>query len=158
MPTSIITDLFESVIIPTKTTSLEKVLLYSTAIHKVFTYESGVTNVQTIASEALVIGKGVCQDFAHILISLCRKAGIPARYITGFMLGEGFTHAWIEYYADGFWYGFDPTHNRAIINEGYIKLAHGRDYQDCSIDKGVFIGLAQQDLEVSLKVEEIIQQ
>ncbi len=152
-----INNLYDSVVFSENATALEKILLLSDALHAAFSYEPGVTNIQTLASEALEIGKGVCQDFAHIMITLCRKAKIPARYITGFMLGEGFTHAWIEYYADGFWYGFDPTHNRAIIKDGYIKLAHGRDYQDCTVDKGMFVGLTHQTLEVSLKVEEMQQ-
>lgn len=116
-------------------------------------YVPGITTVQTTASQSLEMKKGVCQDFAHLLISLCRKAGIPARYVTGFMQGEGFTHAWIEFYDAGFWYGFDPTHNRQI-DTGYIKVAHGRDYEDCAIDRGSFKGLAQQKLEVFLKVEQ----
>ncbi|MFZ4582592.1 MAG: transglutaminase-like domain-containing protein [Paludibacter sp.] len=157
MPSPTINDLYNSVLIPENITALEKVILLSDAIHRCFVYEPGITNIQTSASEALTIGKGVCQDFAHILIALCRLAEIPVRYVTGFMQGEGFTHAWIEYYAYGEWFGFDPTHNRAIINEGYIKLAHGRDYEDCTVDKGVFKGLAQQKLEVFLKVEEIQQ-
>ncbi len=157
MPTSNIKALFRGVLLPENATALQKVLLLSDAIHSSFVYEPGITTIQTSASEALTIGKGVCQDFAHILITLCRMAKIPVRYVTGFMQGEGFTHAWIEYYAYGEWFGFDPTHNRAIINEGYIKLAHGRDYEDCTVDKGVFKGLAQQNLEVYLKVEEIQQ-
>ena len=157
MPSTNIYDLFQRVVFPENATALQKVLLLSDAIHSSFVYEPGITTIQTSASEALTIGRGVCQDFAHILITLCRLAEIPVRYVTGFMQGEGFTHAWIEYYAYGEWFGFDPTHNRAIINEGYIKLAHGRDYEDCAVDKGVFKGLAQQNLEVFLKVEEIQQ-
>lgn len=157
MPSSNIKDMYKSVLFPENATALQKVLLLSDAIHRSFDYEPGITTIQTSASEALGIGKGVCQDFAHILISLCRLAEIPVRYVTGFMQGEGYTHAWIEYYAYGEWFGFDPTHNRAIINEGYIKLAHGRDYEDCTVDKGIFKGLAHQTLEVYLKVEEIQQ-
>jgi len=157
MTTPIIEELFRSVVFPENATALEKVLLLSDAIHRSFAYKAGVTTTQTTASDALALGCGVCQDFSHILIALCRMAKIPARYVTGFMQGEGFTHAWIEYYAYGEWFGFDPTHNRAIINEGYIKLAHGRDFDDCAVDKGVFKGLAQQKLDVFLKVDEIQQ-
>jgi len=157
MPSTVIDQLYRTVVFPDNATELQKVLLLSDAIHASFVYEPGITSIHTSAADALAIGKGVCQDFAHILIALCRLANMPARYVTGFMQGEGFTHAWIEYYAYGVWYGFDPTHNRAIINQGYIKLAHGRDYEDCTVDKGVFKGLAQQQLEVFLKVEEIEQ-
>ena len=130
-----------------------KVKLLSRELHQTFRYVPGVTNVHTTAEQALEIGSGVCQDYAHILIALCRKGDIPARYVTGFMRGEGFTHAWIEYYDNGVWYGFDPTHDRKI-ETGYIKIAHGRDYEDCIIDRGIFSGLAQQKLEVFLKVEQ----
>ena len=152
-PMKNIQKLLDSVTLPPEATTLEKVVLLSAELRKFLAYESGVTSIQTTAEEALEIGKGVCQDFSHILIALCRKNGIPARYVSGFMQGEGFTHAWIEYHENGVWYGFDPTHDRCI-ETGYIKIAHGRDYSDCALDKGVFTGLAQQKLEVFLKVEE----
>jgi transglutaminase-like putative cysteine protease len=134
----------------------EKILLISNEINRELIYVSGITSVQTTAEQALELGYGVCQDFAHIMISVCRQCAIAARYVTGFMQGEGYTHAWIEYYTNGSWYGFDPTNNR-LIDTGYIKIAHGRDYADCAIDKGVFRGLAQQNLEVFLKVEQVQQ-
>ncbi len=134
-------------------TIADKVALLSEKMQKNMIYVPGITTVQTTASQSLDMKKGVCQDFAHLLISLCRKAGIPARYVAGFMQGEGFTHAWIEFYDAGSWYGFDPTHNR-LIDTGYIKVAHGRDYEDCAIDRGSFRGLAKQKLEVFLKVEQ----
>lgn len=136
---------------PANTSTHEKVELLSEVIHQIISYEPGSTNVTTTASEALTLGKGVCQDFAHILITLCRQKNIPARYVNGFMPGEGYTHAWVEYYTDGAWHGFDPTHNKTV-DEGYVIVAQGRDYADCVIDKGVFSGLAQQKMEVNLKV------
>jgi transglutaminase-like putative cysteine protease len=134
----------------------EKIFIISNEINRMLTYVSGVTSVRTSAEDALKLGQGVCQDFAHIMIAVCRQFGIPARYVNGFMEGEGFTHAWIEYFYRDVWYGFDPTHNRPA-DPGYIKLAHGRDYDDCVVDKGVFKGLAQQNLEIYLKVEQIQQ-
>ena len=131
----------------------EMVAALSEQIQVYMIYVPGSTTVQTTASQSLEMGKGVCQDFAHLLISMCRKSGIPARYVAGFMQGEGFTHAWIEFYDNGCWYGFDPTHNR-LIETGYIKIAHGRDYEDCAIDRGTFRGIAHQKLEVFLKVEQ----
>ena len=145
--------LYHRINVPSVATVQQKVALLSNGFHNVITYEPGITGTQTTASEALQLGKGVCQDFAHLLISLCRKEGIAARYVTGFMEGEGFTHAWIEYYDNGVWLGFDPTHNRPI-EMGYIKIAHGRDYSDCAIERGIFSGLAQQKMEVILKVEQ----
>lgn len=134
----------------------EKIFMISNHINRMLTYVPGITSVHTSAEEALQLGRGVCQDFAHVMIAVCREKGIAARYVNGFMEGEGFTHAWLEYYCQGAWFGFDPTHNRPA-DVGYIKLSHGRDYHDCVIDKGVFRGLAQQNLEVYLKVEQIQQ-
>lgn len=152
-PMSNIDKLFIKMKLQSEASTAEQVAILSDGIQKSMTYVPGITTVQTTASQSLEIGKGVCQDLAHLLISLCRKAGIPARYVTGFMQGEGYTHAWIEFYDNGSWYGYDPTHNKQI-DTGYIKIAHGRDYEDCSIDRGVFKGLAQQKLEVFLKVEQ----
>lgn len=102
-----------------------------------FRYESGVTNVATTAEQALAGGAGVCQDYAHVLLSLCRLDGIPARYTVGYLIGEGETHAWVEIFDGTCWYGMDPTHNR-MINSDYIKVTSGRDYCDCILDKGYF--------------------
>ena len=118
-----------------------------------FTYKTGSTTNQTTAEMALAQGCGVCQDYAHILIALCRQQGIPARYIAGFMIGEGATHAWVEVYVNGKWLGIDPTHNR-IVDDLYIKLAEGRDFADCIIDRGLFNGVAQQSQYVEVKVVE----
>ncbi|MFT4073794.1 MAG: transglutaminase family protein [Dysgonamonadaceae bacterium] len=135
-----------------KKTVEEKMVIFSNLLNHHIQYEGGVTSIQTTAEESLRLGKGVCQDFSHLLISLCRIHGIPARYIAGFIEGEGFTHAWIEYYDSGYWHAFDPTHNRKV-ESGYIKIAQGRDYGDCALDKGVFKGIAFQQLDVIVKVE-----
>lgn len=119
-----------------------------------FTYESGTTDVTTSAAMALAQGKGVCQDYAHIAISMCRYAGIAARYANGFMTGEGATHAWIEYYDGITWQSFDPTNNR-IVDDTYIKIAHGRDFNDCSINRGRFNGMAEQTIKIKLMVEQL---
>lgn len=119
-----------------------------------FQYESGATNVKTTASEAFSLGKGVCQDYAHIAIAMCREVGIAARYVNGFMIGEGATHAWIEYHDGERWLGFDPTNNRPV-DDTYIKIAHGRDFNDCSINRGRFNGIAEQNIKVTLMVEQL---
>lgn len=123
-------------------------------LHERFCYQPGATDVRTTAEEALAGGKGVCQDYAHIFISLCRLAGIPARYVAGMMEGEGQTHAWAEAFLDGCWRGFDPTNGR-MVDDTYIKLAHGRDFVDGAVDKGCFIGYAQQAQQIFVKVEEV---
>ena len=96
------------------------------AINGAMVYMPGETTIHTTAAMALSGGKGVCQDYAHILIALCRMAGIPARYVAGAMVGEGATHAWAEVWLDGVWTGADPTHCR-MTDETYIKFSHGRD-------------------------------
>lgn len=85
-----------------------------------------VTSLDTPASEIIKTHQGVCQDYAHLMIALCRLHDIPARYVCGFMEGEGETHAWVEVCDGNAWHGFDPTHNEEI-SCGYVKLAHGRD-------------------------------
>ncbi|MCI8660163.1 MAG: transglutaminase family protein [Lachnospiraceae bacterium] len=120
-----------------------------------FVYMPGATTVKTTAAEALSLGQGVCQDYAHVFISLCRLAGVPARYAAGMMLGEGASHAWAEVWLFDQWLGMDPTNNR-IVDETYIKLTHGRDFGDGAIDRGCFLGFAGQSQEISVKVEEIL--
>lgn len=122
-------------------------------LYREFSYVPGSTHVGTTAEEALAGGKGVCQDYAQILIALCRMAGYPARYVVGLLPGEGATHAWAEVWQDGRWLGLDPTHDCAA-DERYIKLSHGRDFTDCSVDRGCFKGGAGQRQKIYIKVEE----
>lgn len=118
-----------------------------------FVYAPGTTTVRTTAAEALAGGQGVCQDYAHVFISLCRLAGVPARYAAEMMLGEGATHAWAEVWLDGLWHGYDPTNNR-LVDDTYIKLTHGRDFADGTIDRGQFLGFAAQNQQILVRVEE----
>jgi len=111
-------------------------LFLNDAVFRQLVYEKCVTNSETDAGEALSRGKGVCQDFAHILIGLLRGLGVPARYVTGYIEGEGDSHAWVEAFHEGRWYGLDPTHN-TFVREGYIKVAHGRDAKDMRMNSGV---------------------
>lgn len=139
---------------PLKGEPLERAIGIMKTLHQYFPYQSGCTGVDTTAEEALRIGAGVCQDYAHIMIALCRDAGIPARYVNGMMIGEGATHAWVEVYTKEGWYGLDPT-NDLHVDGYYIKLAHGRDYKDCVVDKGRFLGNAAQKQEIYVNVEEL---
>ena len=134
--------------------NLERAIAIMGWLYQHFEYKSGVTNIYTTAEEAVRTGQGVCQDYAHIMIALLRHAGIPARYVNGLMIGEGYTHAWVEIYTGEGWYRLDPTNN-LHVDDYYIKLAHGRDYKDCILDKGRFLGIAQQKQEIYVKVEEI---
>ncbi|WP_431097084.1 transglutaminase family protein [Polaromonas aquatica] len=134
-------------------------------IHSTMTYESESTEVNTPALEALQQGKGVCQDFAHIMVACCRAMGLPARYVSGYLLtspppgqprlvGSDASHAWASVYCPGLgaWLDFDPTNNRAP-GEDYVTLAIGRDFLDVSPMRGVIRGGAQHILDVAVTVE-----
>ncbi len=105
-------------------------------------YVGGSTTTSTCSREALNQGKGVCQDFAHILISVARMNNLPARYINGFIFddansGENSTHAWVEVFLkDLGWVGFDPSHKKCI-DDKYIRISTGFDFLDASTIKGV---------------------
>lgn len=124
-------------------TNMEKAVAWMDALYARFRYVSGATGVYTTAEQAMALGCGVCQDYAHILLSLCRMDGIPCRYIAGLLPGEGESHAWIDVYQDGRWMALDPTHNRRA-GDGYIQFSAGRDSADCSINRGVFLGQTRQ--------------
>lgn len=123
-------------------------------LYRDFQYIPGSTDIHTTAGEAWAKKEGVCQDYAHIMITLCRLKGIPARYVNGMMIGEGSTHAWVEIYTGEGWYGLDPTNN-LHVDDYYIKLAHGRDYGDCVLDRGMFRGNVSQTQKIYVNVEEI---
>ena len=132
----------------------EKAARIASAVHGHMDYAPGSTSVATTAAQAFELGRGVCQDYAHITLALMREAGIPARYVCGFIPGEGATHAWVEWFDSGLWLALDPTHDRAV-EYGFIKLAHGRDSADCPVNRGIFTGRVLQANSVSIKVEEL---
>ena len=138
-------------------------------IYADFTYSSESTEVNTPAVEALAQRKGVCQDFAHIMVACCRAMGLPARYVSGYMLttpppgqprliGSDASHAWASVYfpgqdaQSGRWLDFDPTNNRAP-GEDYVTLATGRDFLDVSPMRGVIRGGSRHTLRVAVTVE-----
>ena len=133
--------------------ALDEALSLCAAVHGYMTYAPGVTTVHTTAAQAFALGRGVCQDYAHVLIALLRHCGIPARYVCGYLVGEGATHAWVEFFDQGVWRGLDPTNNR-LLQYGCIKVAHGRDSADCSVNRGVFSGRTVQQNTLDIKVEE----
>ncbi len=124
----------------------------SEIIHREFAYVPGSTNVYTTAAEAFRQRSGVCQDYVHVFLALARLYGIPCRYVSGLPLGEGATHAWVEIWQNGLWYGLDPTRG-CLADEGYIKLNVGRDFNDCPIERGVFRGQADQLQTTYMKVD-----
>lgn len=124
-------------------------------------YRPGSTGVSTSAVEAWQLGAGVCQDIAHVTLSLLRAAGIPARYVSGYLhpggelavIGEpvkGESHAWVEAWL-GTWWGFDPT-NGIPAGERHVVVARGRDYADVTPLKGVYAGGGSQSLGVLVEV------
>jgi transglutaminase-like putative cysteine protease len=117
-------------------------------------YKKDVTDIDTTAERALSIKKGVCQDYAHIMLSVLRMAGIPARYVVGMMKGEGFSHAWVEAALSGKWIGFDPT-NDNLVDDTYIKISSGRDYRDCIVNRGFFNGCVTQKQNIKVVVSEV---
>jgi transglutaminase-like putative cysteine protease len=118
-------------------------------VHQALTYQHGVTGVRSTAATALAGGQGVCQDYAHVMLALCRSAGVAARYVSGHLVGEGGSHAWVEVVvvtdpratATGrvVAVAFDPTHDRRA-SRGYLTVAIGRDYADVAPTSGTFEG------------------
>jgi transglutaminase-like putative cysteine protease len=113
--------------------------------HRALAYRSGATGVRTTAAEALALGAGVCQDYAHVMLALCRLLDLPARYVSGHLLGEGGTHAWVEVLVpDAAGSGLaavalDPTHgSRAGLD--HVTVATGRDYLDVAPTTGTYAG------------------
>lgn len=134
-----------------KNDTLDKAMCICDAVYHHMHYRPGITTIGTPAESAFNSGCGVCQDFAHIMIAICRESGIIARYANGFIPGSGETHAWVEILVGNEWIGIDPTHNR-IVESGYIKVADGRDASDCPVNRGVFTGNAIQISEIKVNV------
>ena len=124
-------------------------------------YETGVTDVSSTSHQVLDLGRGVCQDFAHLMLAGCRVLDIPARYISGYLYGgpetethDRASHAWCEIYggpAVG-WVGFDPTHDTIMVDERYVRIGSGRDYGDVAPVRGTYRGNAHESLSVSVRV------
>ncbi len=133
----------------------------NTAIYKHLEYAQKNTRVDSPIEDALNVRRGVCQDFAHIMITLVRELQIPCRYVSGYLFqqsrerdhsAEDATHAWVEALLPGLgWVGFDPTNN-SIAAERHIRVAIGRDYADVPPTRGVFRGSAESELAVAVKV------
>lgn len=153
-----IAEIIASVYNPSK--SVAAIVIESSRyVFEQFQYTKGITNVETTIDEILEHHGGVCQDFAHVLLQILRTIKIPSRYVSGYicpnkngMRGEGATHAWVEAFIPGFgWAGVDPTNNIWVTNK-HIKLAVGRNFNDCTPIKGTFKGVADQHLSVFVSV------
>ena len=148
---------------PREGASLGKLCLHlMQTIDQKFTYEKAVTNAASPITEILQHGRGVCQDFTHLMIGLARSLGIPARYASGFVHRDGErtrgyaqTHAWCELYVPSAgWIGFDPTNN-CLIGPNFVKVAIGRDFRDVPPNRGVYRGVADENIHVAVEIEEL---
>jgi transglutaminase-like putative cysteine protease len=115
-------------------------------------YGFDATDVDTTASEALALGTGVCQDQAHVMLALCRSVGLPARYVSGHLVGQGGTHAWTEVDLPQGVLAYDPCHGRRA-DERYVTVAVGRDYRDVAPTSGSYEGAALGRLTTSRLLE-----
>ena len=130
-------------------------------IYDSFGYEAGVTRADSPIDDVLKARKGVCQDFAHVMIAICRSWGIPARYVSGYLFTDrkhgdrsdpDATHAWVEVFLPSLrWIGFDPTNNTPAT-ERHVACAVGRDYSDVPPSRGVYKGEADSQLAVGVTV------
>jgi len=131
----------------------------SAAIQAAVRYETGATNVHTTAEEAVAEGVGVCQDHAHIFIGAARALEVPARYVSGYLMMDDrieqeATHAWAEAHVAGLgWVGFDIS-NGISPDTRYVRVATGRDYGEAAPVTGISFGAAEEELHVSLAVEQ----
>ncbi len=141
----------------------------NTHLFRTLRYRPGATDAGTTVEQFLKVKEGVCQDFAHLMISVCRAAGIPARYVSGYietdpvlghdgepldtaLIGATASHAWLEIFTpQGLWVGFDPT-NDCLEGERHVQIGIGRDYADVPPMKGIFQGSNAQSLSVQVRV------
>jgi transglutaminase-like putative cysteine protease len=142
---------------------LEATLDLTQRIYKDFTFDPTATDIATPVSQVLKERRGVCQDFAHVAITCLRSLGLPARYVSGYLLtypppgmeklkGADASHAWISVWAPEIgWVDFDPTNGLMPANE-HITVAHGRDYDDVSPISGVLLGGSGQEMAVAVDV------
>ncbi len=133
----------------------------SETIYQAFEYQPGVTDADSPIALALSAGRGVCQDFAHIMLAICRLWGVPARYVSGYLFTDrdagdrsdpDATHAWVEVFLPSLrWVGFDPTNNM-MAGERHVAVAVGRDYADVTPSRGVYKGDSESELAVGVSV------
>ena len=132
----------------------EVVLSVSRYVNGYFEYASDVTLASSPIDDVLRLGKGVCQDFTHLMIAVLRVFGVPARYVSGYIHRPGKesqSHAWCEVWLPGLgWVGIDPT-NDSLVGEAFVKVAIGRDFTDVPPNKGVYRGKAAESIAVRVE-------
>jgi transglutaminase-like putative cysteine protease len=160
-PTDMLDELAQELDVRRQTDPLTTLRELNSALYRTFDYALKTTQVDSPIDEALRLRKGVCQDFAHIMITLVRSyLHVPCRYVSGYLLHQGrgqersssdAMHAWVEaYLPDLGWVGFDPT-NDTLPDERHVRVAVGRDYADVTPVQGVFRGKAESELAVSIR-------
>lgn len=140
---------------------LSMVLKLNGALHEYLQYDTASTKVDTTIEEVLQSRRGVCQDYAHVMIALLRSLRIPSRYVSGYvcnlqdqsdLTNDMASHAWVDAYLPGLgWVGFDPTHNTTVTGR-HIRTAVGRDYSDVPPALGTMKGDAETQLQVRVRV------
>ena len=160
-PSDLLDELARELGVERRDDPLRRLREINSALHDAFDYAPQTTSVDSPIDEALRARKGVCQDFAHIMIALVRRLGIPCRYVSGYLFhrleaqdrsAQDATHAWVEAWLPGVgWLGFDPTNN-LLAGERHIRTAIGRDYADVPPTRGIFKGEAESELSVAVQV------
>jgi transglutaminase-like putative cysteine protease len=162
-PTPLLRDLARELNIARRDDPLTLLRAINAALHETLTYTPASTEVDSPIDDALRLRRGVCQDYAHIMIALVRDLRIPCRYVSGYLYrpaadpapdgpATDATHAWVEALLPGLgWVGFDPTNN-TIAADQHIRVAIGRDYADVPPTRGVFKGQARTELAVAVQV------
>ena len=130
----------------------EQALAMSAALRGRFEYQKDVTRYDSTTEDFLTLGRGVCQDFAHLMLGWLRLSNIPCRYVSGYLHVDrkkrepSQSHAWVEFHAPSAgWVAFDPTHGRPV-DERYVVVGHGRHYDDVPPNKGIYRGVAEETL------------
>jgi transglutaminase-like putative cysteine protease len=127
----------------------------------VIDYRRGATSSLSTVSDVLKAREGVCQDFSHLAIALLRRIGVPTRYVSGYLFRDDVpeleTHAWSEAFVPGVgWVAFDPTHGE-LVSERHITIAVGRSYADVPPNRGVYRGEAKESIDVSVRIEPVVE-
>ena len=143
---------------------LSALVRLSGTLYEAFQYVLGSTSAVSPIEYILGAGKGVCQDYAHVMISIARSWGVPSRYVSGYLYVEDDVgqpipaaagHAWVECRLPGLgWVGFDPT-NDWIVGQQHVRVAVGRDYHDVAPTRGIFHGGGDTRLEVEVRMESV---
>ena len=144
-----------------KKNSVDEILNLASAVQKSIEYVPGQTTFATTAVQSFSLKSGVCQDHAHIMLSLCRASHIPARYVSGYFFAEESpnlaSHAWIDFCSDienGIWTSVDITH-ACLIDARHIRLAIGRDYFSAAPVKGVRTGGGGEELSANISIQQL---